>query len=433
MGLFALFFCLSYGSADLLAGFVPYRISLPRLEWPFYPETAVIYLSVDLMLLLLFLRLPVDKLCRLVGALVSQTLTAVPIFILLPIAPITASEIEAPFVYHLADWINLDNNYFPSLHVSYATTCALSAGGVLWWTWAMAVSASTLLCHQHYLLDVAAGFLLALLWTAFWRSCRPLTWSLIELLRCSFRHPRYAVISFSLLVVRALSPQRGSRALLGFCYLQHIDDLLDGHLKGEREPEDPVREQIAFWRNGEFGSDPLDRVAENLYRRGIPKDKVIALLEEMIVDRMRVRENCLLTEERLLSHLTRTFELSLDLMLWAAGSDHRGKDAPALLPLLGWCSLYRDFEDDLRLGLVNLPVGHSQPDTAYEWLMEQTEIARRNYRVAELEISRLQPGNILFKLFHRSVKRYLQEANQNRLLALSMQVRGHGMGTCHGP
>ncbi len=431
--MFVVFFCLTYGGADLLVQLVPYRISLPHWTWPFYPQTAIIYLSMNLMLLILFLRLPLEKLCRLTAALISQTLIALPIFVLFPAEPIAVESVEIPPLFRLADLINLDNNYFPSLHVAYATTCALSAGSALWWVWTAAVTASTLLCHQHYLVDAVAGFLLALVCWAFWNGRRPMSWALLELLRCSLRHPRYAVITLGLMVVSVAAPTKGRRAILGFSYLQHLDDLLDGHLKSEEEPEKVARRQIDQWQKAKFGAESLDRAAESLHKETIPADKVSALIEEMTLDRVRVRDRRLLSEEELLTHLNRTFELSFDLMLWAAGSTHEGKDSPALLSLLGWCSLYRDFEDDLRLGLVNLPAEVVKTDTAYEWLMEQTETARSNYRAADLEISRLQPGSSLFKLFHRSVKRYIQAADSNRLLALSKQVGELQLGTCYVP
>jgi membrane-associated phospholipid phosphatase len=72
-------------------------------------------------------------------------------------------------LFHFADKLNLTYNLLPSLHVAFAVICvaifsarAPIAGKVLLWLWAAMVAASTVLIHQHHLLDVATGWLLAL-------------------------------------------------------------------------------------------------------------------------------------------------------------------------------------------------------------------------------------------------------------------------------
>ena len=72
-------------------------------------------------------------------------------------------------LFHFADKLNLTYNLLPSLHVAFAVICvaifsarAPLAGKVLLWFWAAMVAASTVLLHQHHLLDVATGWLLAL-------------------------------------------------------------------------------------------------------------------------------------------------------------------------------------------------------------------------------------------------------------------------------
>jgi membrane-associated phospholipid phosphatase len=66
--------------------------------------------------------------------------------------------------FQLADWINLTYNSLPSLHVGMAVVCAYSYGRLTspaaalgWWAWATAIALSTLLTHQHYVVDVATG------------------------------------------------------------------------------------------------------------------------------------------------------------------------------------------------------------------------------------------------------------------------------------
>jgi membrane-associated phospholipid phosphatase len=75
-------------------------------------------------------------------------------------------------LFLLAERLALEHNYLPSLHVAFATICTLayarSASGaarvvlVVWWA---AIAVSTLLTHQHYVLDVMTGIVLG--WAAF--------------------------------------------------------------------------------------------------------------------------------------------------------------------------------------------------------------------------------------------------------------------------
>ncbi len=61
-------------------------------------------------------------------------------------------------------------NYAPSLHVglSVASVAAMTrfttrAFGGLLWVWAVEVAASTFVLHEHYIIDVITGWLLALI------------------------------------------------------------------------------------------------------------------------------------------------------------------------------------------------------------------------------------------------------------------------------
>jgi membrane-associated phospholipid phosphatase len=63
----------------------------------------------------------------------------------------------------------LTYNLAPSLHVALCAVCVAAytrraphAGRVLLWLWAAAVGASTLVLHQHYVVDVVSGYALAL-------------------------------------------------------------------------------------------------------------------------------------------------------------------------------------------------------------------------------------------------------------------------------
>lgn len=68
-------------------------------------------------------------------------------------------------VFQFADRLNLDYNMVPSLHVALSV-CCISAFArpasllrrALLWTWAAAIALSTLLTHQHHVVDAVTGW-----------------------------------------------------------------------------------------------------------------------------------------------------------------------------------------------------------------------------------------------------------------------------------
>jgi membrane-associated phospholipid phosphatase len=67
-------------------------------------------------------------------------------------------------ILQFADWINLSFNYLPSLHVGMAVVCAGAYAGLAspmlttgFSLWAAAIIVSTLLTHQHFIVDIVVG------------------------------------------------------------------------------------------------------------------------------------------------------------------------------------------------------------------------------------------------------------------------------------
>ncbi|MEQ1568094.1 MAG: phosphatase PAP2 family protein, partial [Myxococcota bacterium] len=163
----------AYGGASALSAHVPWRIgvALPGEEHlPLVRAASIPYLSLDLLLLALPLTLRRwSELAPVAGALAAQTLVAAAVFVALPVR--TEPWLELPPtdpLFALADAMNLERNYLPSLHVSYALTAASVLAGraagparAAYAAWGLMVAASTVLLRQHYLADVAAGAALA--------------------------------------------------------------------------------------------------------------------------------------------------------------------------------------------------------------------------------------------------------------------------------
>ena len=173
-----LWFVLVYGGMDALTARRSFRVPVhfpAELAIPFVPAMTLFYMSIYL----LFWMAPfVLRTRREFRALVITLAFAIFCggigFLLFPANLAFAQPREEELgiwagMFHLADKLNLTYNLLPSLHVAFAVICvavfsarASVAGKVLLWIWAAMVASSTVLIHQHHLLDVATGWLLAL-------------------------------------------------------------------------------------------------------------------------------------------------------------------------------------------------------------------------------------------------------------------------------
>lgn len=183
----ALWFAFVYGGADYLTARRAFRVpvALPfELRIPFVPAMTLAYMSIYLLFLLapFVLRTRVE-LRAAVWTLAWITLCGGVGFLLLPAQLAFPPPRQAALggwapLYHLASSLGLTYNLLPSLHVALSVACvkifAPHAGGIgakgakrtllelALWSWALLIAASTVLIHRHHLLDLAAGWLLAL-------------------------------------------------------------------------------------------------------------------------------------------------------------------------------------------------------------------------------------------------------------------------------
>jgi len=173
-----LWFVLIYGGMDALTARRGFRVLVhfpAELALPFVPAMTLFYMSIYL----LFWMAPfILRTRREFRALVTTLAIAIFCggigFFLFPANLAFAPPREEALgiwsgLFHFADKLNLTYNLLPSLHVAFAvicvaifSACAPAAGKVLLWFWAAMIAVSTVLIHQHHLLDVATGWLLAL-------------------------------------------------------------------------------------------------------------------------------------------------------------------------------------------------------------------------------------------------------------------------------
>jgi membrane-associated phospholipid phosphatase len=173
---FSLWFALIYAGAWYITDLRTLRVPV-HMEWeqniPFWPASVIVYES----MLIIFatppfiLRTPREL--QSLGLTLSVVVLIAGIgFLLFP-----AESGYAPIPEDLGIWtwpvqtamtLNLRTyNMAPSLHVALSVTCvaananhARATGKTLLWLWALAIALSTLLLHQHHVVDVVTGWLL---------------------------------------------------------------------------------------------------------------------------------------------------------------------------------------------------------------------------------------------------------------------------------
>jgi membrane-associated phospholipid phosphatase len=154
---------------------VPIATSLD-LAIPFVQSMTLVYLSMDLLLLAGPLILRTRREFRAAIAMLASAIGIGGVcFLLIPAElaypPVLDSELGIwAGAYHVADTLNLTYNLVPSLHVALTVACVAAFARyrgritkALLWAWALAIALSTLLTHQHHIVDAVSGWVLGLL------------------------------------------------------------------------------------------------------------------------------------------------------------------------------------------------------------------------------------------------------------------------------
>lgn len=168
-----LLFVVVYGGSSLLNHTRSTHLQI-HFDWetglPLIPAFIYPYFSIFLLFLLPLFALDVSALRQLAKQLVVATLVAGATFLLLPTKlGFEPSTLELPPLFSLLASLDLPYNLVPSLHVTYSalTISAVSSNSPAWlkpllWLWLGAMCVSVVLVHQHHLLDVVSGLILAL-------------------------------------------------------------------------------------------------------------------------------------------------------------------------------------------------------------------------------------------------------------------------------
>jgi membrane-associated phospholipid phosphatase len=170
-----IWFAIVYVGADWFADQHGYRVRLhldSDLAVPFVPAAVAGYMSIYSLFAAVPFVLRTKRECdALAGTMAAVIAFAGVCFLLFPAdsAFTTTHEMGAwAGMVRFAKWVALTHNFAPSLHVALSTLCVIvfarrapPTGRVALWLWAGIVGLSTMLLHQHYMIDVVTGYLLA--------------------------------------------------------------------------------------------------------------------------------------------------------------------------------------------------------------------------------------------------------------------------------
>ncbi len=172
-------FYVLYGGASFITGLHTHRL---RVDFPFEQNIpfvpgmslAYIFLIPALQLSPFVIRERAAYL-RFARLLVYELMVAAVIFVLLPVGngfPKPDPSGLFKTVFQLADYLNLEHNHVPSMHVAFAVTVGRvystyvrgMVGKAIVGCCSALIVVATVLTHQHHLVDVVAGCVLA--WVA---------------------------------------------------------------------------------------------------------------------------------------------------------------------------------------------------------------------------------------------------------------------------
>ena len=153
----------------------PFHLYLPaELAVPLVPQFIWAYLSMYALFFLPLFFLPTVRMPALGKQLVAGTLVSGLLFLLFPaelgFARVVPADPPYTGIYAVMFGVDRPHNLVPSLHVVFSAAIALACADVarpaartVLFGWLGVMAASTILVHQHHVLDVAAAFFLVFL------------------------------------------------------------------------------------------------------------------------------------------------------------------------------------------------------------------------------------------------------------------------------
>ena len=173
----ACWFVAIFGGTDFVTSRRTLRVAIhfeAEKQIPFVPEAVWVYMTMYALFLMAPFVLRSPRRLMALGATHAAIVFVAGVgFLLVPAELAYPSAIGfhdqgiTAALYRFADWLNLDYNLLPSLHVALTVSCvavygsrASRTGRLVMWSWVTAVALSTIFTHFHHVLDAVSGFAL---------------------------------------------------------------------------------------------------------------------------------------------------------------------------------------------------------------------------------------------------------------------------------
>lgn len=166
-----------YPTLNWLTSLRSWRLHLyfpAELAIPFVPQLVWAYLSMYVLFAMPLFFLPAERMPALGKQLIGGSILSGVCFLLFPaeLGFVREIPVQAPYAALFASMFDVDHPYnlVPSLHVIYSTCIAMACADfarpavrVFLRAWLTVIVLSTLLIHQHHLLDLVVAFAIVFL------------------------------------------------------------------------------------------------------------------------------------------------------------------------------------------------------------------------------------------------------------------------------
>ena len=252
-----------------------------------------------------------------------------------------------------------------------------------------------------------------------------------EFYHFSKRNFRYFKIGLFLYLPAFIQFKKLRTFRYGFALLQHIDDVMDGDRKFEGNPLEMVASIKKQIKAEIFEPSTTGILAAVLFKSiknsKIDKEElkveVLTLIEIMEFDYKRRQQRLVLNKTELDEILRTTFYHSINLAMVLWQSPIRAKQTNHLIKLFNWCTVVRDFREDLEVGIINIPKeildsaslnNHSNADEIIAneavrvWVQTNYENASQIIQDStnQLDALKANKGEFLLRIFHNSMRDY---------------------------
>ncbi len=261
----------------------------------------------------------------------------------------------------------------------------------------------------------------------------------------SRRHRRYFFIFLSM-YIGSLFRWRKLRILrAGYCFIQLLDDILDGDRQIHLDPR--------VYAN---------QIANEISHESFSKSSDASILCDFVVSAAKERLDYLSIKQKLLSlvtilandcdrrinrrsdlasvlsqHHRQTFQLSMDITLAFLDSKVTSFDCPEIIESLAWCSVMRDLRDDLKVGIINIPMDvYEVPNTMLSdheieaiinnkavqaWLRTEFDLQTAHMQAIGPKLPYMKDniGRQIIKIFWKSIKSYVPKFEKQHRAILS--------------